>query len=76
MMSFLKSKSEGFRSRSSFKLIQINKKFKVFNQNKLKILDLGCAPGGWLQVIKRLNNYKDCKILGIDKLIIKFYRWD
>ena len=68
---FLKSKSEGFRSRSSFKLIQINKKFKVFNQNKLKILDLGCAPGGWLQVIRRLTNYKKSKILGIDKLTIE-----
>jgi len=34
------------------------------------ILDLGCAPGGWLQVIKRLSNYKNSKILGIDKLAI------
>ena len=67
----LKSKLEGFRSRSSFKLIQIDHKFKIFNQNKLNILDLGCAPGGWLQVIKRLTNYKKSKILGIDKLIIK-----
>ena len=68
---FLKSKLEGFRSRSSFKLIQIDNKFKIFNQNKLNILDLGCAPGGWLQVIKRLTNYKKSKILGIDKLTIK-----
>ena len=68
---FLKSKLEGFRSRSSFKLIQIDKKFKIFNQNRLNILDLGCAPGGWLQVIKRLTNYKNSKILGIDKLKIK-----
>ena len=67
---FLRSKSEGFRSRSSFKLIQIDKKFKIFNKNKLKILDLGCAPGGWLQVIKRLTNNKDFEILGIDKLAI------
>ena len=68
---FLKSKLEGFRARSSFKLIQIDKKFKIFNQNRLNILDLGCAPGGWLQVIKRLTNYKNSKILGIDKLKIK-----
>ena len=68
---FLKSKLEGVRSRSSFKLIQIDKKFKIFNQNRLNILDLGCAPGGWLQVIKRLTNYKNSKILGIDKLKIK-----
>ena len=67
---FIKSKQEGFRSRSSFKLIQINEKFKIFNKNNLNILDLGCAPGGWLQVIKRLSNYKNNKILGIDKLAI------
>ncbi len=52
---FIKSRLEGFRSRSSFKLIQINQKFKIFNKNKLNILDLGCAPGGWLQVIKKLS---------------------
>ena len=67
---FIKSKQEGFRSRSSFKLIQINEKFKIFNKNNLNILDLGCAPGGWLQVIKRLSNCKNSKILGIDKLEI------
>ena len=37
----------------------------------MNILDLGCAPGGWLQVIKRLTNYKKSKILGIDKLTIE-----
>ena len=68
---FIKSRLEGFRSSSSFKLIQINQIFKIFNKNKLNILDLGCAPGGWLQVIKRLTNYKNSKILGIDKLKIK-----
>lgn len=68
---FIKSRLEGFRSRSSFKLIQINQKFKIFNKNKLNILDLGCAPGGWLQVIKKLTDYKKSKILGIDKLEIK-----
>ena len=68
---FIKSRLEGFRSRSSFKLIQINQKFKIFNKNKLNILDLGCAPGAWLQVIKKLTDYKKSKILGIDKLEIK-----
>ena len=42
---FLKSKREGYRSRSSFKLIQINEKFKIFNKNTKNILDLGSAPG-------------------------------
>jgi 23S rRNA (uridine2552-2'-O)-methyltransferase len=62
----LKSKVDGYRSRSSYKLIQINEKFKVFSKCKY-ILDLGCAPGGWLQVSKLLA-HEDSRILGIDKL--------
>ena len=65
----LKSKAEGFRSRSSYKLIEINKKYNIFHQSKT-ILDLGCSPGGWLQVAKKLSS-KDTKILGIDILQIK-----
>ena len=53
----LKSKKEGFRSRSSYKLIQINEKFNFLNSSK-NILDLGCAPGGWLQVSKKLVQLK------------------
>ena len=67
---FLKSKREGYRSRSSFKLIQINEKFKIFNKNTKNILDLGSAPGGWLQVVKKHSNSK-CKILGVDILSIE-----
>jgi len=65
----LKSKKEGFRSRSSYKLIQINEKFDFLNSSK-NILDLGCAPGGWLQVSKKLSSV-DTKILGVDKLNIE-----
>ena len=45
------AKKEGYRARSAFKLIQINKKFKIF-KNVFSLLDLGCAPGSWLQVSK------------------------
>ena len=64
-----KSKIDGYRSRSSYKLIQINQKFKFFKHSNL-ILDLGCAPGGWLQVSQKLSP-KNSKILGIDKIGIK-----
>ena len=76
----LKSKKEGFRSRSSYKLIQINEKFNFLNSSK-NILDLGCAPGGWLQVSKKFSSV-ETKILGVDKLNIEaipgvcFYQGD
>ena len=65
----LKSKKEGFRSRSSYKLIQINEKFDFLDSSK-NILDLGCAPGGWLQVSKKFGEI-GAKILGVDKLNIE-----
>tara|TARA_B100000287_G_scaffold435613_1_gene504926 strand:+ start:8060 stop:8689 length:630 start_codon:yes stop_codon:yes gene_type:complete len=66
---FQKSKVDGFRSRSSYKLIQINEKFCFLNSRK-KILDLGCSPGGWLQVTKKFCP-TNSKIMGIDKLSMK-----
>ena len=59
------AKVRGYRSRSAFKLIEINKKFK-FLKNDLNILDLGSAPGGWSQVCSEIN--KNGKTLSIDIL--------
>ena len=61
---FNKAKSLGFRSRSAFKLIELDNKFK-FLKNGIKILDVGAFPGGWCQVIKK--KVSNGKILGIDK---------
>ena len=49
---YKQAKKDGFRARSSYKLMQIDKLHHIF-KNKSVILDLGCAPGGWLQVVKK-----------------------
>ena len=61
---FRKAKSQGYRSRSAFKLIELNQKFK-FLKNGIKLLDVGSFPGGWCQVVVKI--VKNGKILGIDK---------
>ena len=60
---FKKSKTLGYRSRASFKLIELNKKFKFIKKNSY-LLDLGSAPGGWTQVAN--NIISNGKILAID----------
>jgi len=60
---FKKSKILGYRSRASFKLIEINRKFK-FLKNNTNLLDLGACPGGWSQVAGQIIT--SGKILSID----------
>ena len=60
---FIQSKIKGLRSRSAFKLIEMNKKFNFLKKN-LRLLDLGSSPGGWSQVARK--EIKDGKILAVD----------
>lgn len=61
-----KSKIEGFRARSAYKLIQIDEKFKILKSMN-SVLDLGAAPGSWIQVILDLtDNRKKPRIMGVD----------
>ena len=48
-----RSKEEGYRSRASFKLLEIQKKDRLIKRG-MTVVDLGSAPGGWSQVAKRL----------------------
>ena len=60
---FKKSKTLGYRSRSAFKLIELNKKYKFIKKNT-KLLDIGAYPGGWSQVSSKIITVG--KILSVD----------
>lgn len=62
----LKAKREGYRARSAYKLIQINKKYNIIKE-KDKVLDIGCFPGSWMQIVLNFN----ASVLGIDIKKIK-----
>ena len=57
------SKVDGYRARSAYKLIEIDRKFKIF-QNGMFILDIGAAPGSWSQYASKA--IKNSKIISID----------
>ena len=60
---FKKSKTLGYRSRASFKLIELDKKYKFIKKNT-NLLDLGSTPGGWSQVVSQI--VRSGKIMSID----------
>ena len=62
-----KAKSMGYRSRAAFKLIELDEKFKLIKPNDV-IVDLGCAPGGWLQVALERGAGR---VIGIDILPVE-----
>jgi len=57
------SKVDGYRARSAYKLIEIDKKFKIF-KNGMFILDIGAAPGSWSLYASK--SIKNGKIISID----------
>lgn len=60
-----KAKKEGYRARSAYKLKQINERFNIIKRGD-RVLDIGAAPGGWLQVAKELTG-EEGLVLGVDK---------
>lgn len=57
-----KAKQEGYRSRAAYKLKRINEKFNIIRKGDV-VVDLGAAPGGWLQVARELSG---SRVLGVD----------
>ncbi len=64
---YKKARDEGYRSRAAFKLKQINEKFNIIKKGDT-VVDLGAAPGGWLQIAKEISGGK---IVGVDILPIE-----
>ena len=60
---FKKSKTLGYRSRASFKLIELNQKFRFIKKNSY-LLDIGSYPGGWAQVVS--NIVLNGKVFAVD----------
>ena len=58
---------EGYIARSAYKIAQIDDKFKLFSKDRrMVVVDLGAAPGGWSQVIKRRCS-DDTLLFGVDR---------
>lgn len=60
-----RAKAEGYRSRAAYKLIELDERFGLLKGVK-RVVDLGIAPGGWSQVVRRVS--PGAAIVGIDLL--------
>ena len=74
-----RAKIEGYRSRATFKIIEIDEKFKIFKKNKI-VIDLGCATGGWSQyAVEKVGqgNVIAIDLLDITEIVgVKFFKQD
>ena len=60
-----RAKAENYRSRAAYKLLELDEKFRLLKGAKA-VVDLGIAPGGWSQVVRR--RVPEARIVGIDLL--------
>ena len=66
---YKRAKKEGFASRAAYKILEIQKKFRIWKRGSI-ILDLGSAPGGWLQILSKEVGEKGL-IVGVDRAPLK-----
>lgn len=67
---YFKAKKEGYPARSAYKLMELDERFGIFKKGR-SVVDLGCAPGGWLKVAQERLGEKGI-LAGIDLLPIAF----
>jgi 23S rRNA (uridine2552-2'-O)-methyltransferase len=58
------ARAHGYRSRAAYKLTELDDRFKLFHRGS-KVIDLGCAPGGWVQVAMQRGA---TNVVGVDLL--------
>lgn len=63
------AREEGYRSRATYKLRELNNAYRIIGPG-FYVLDLGCAPGGWTQVAVKLAGNKG-KVMGIDTAYVE-----
>ena len=61
---YKKAKAENYRSRATYKLVQANEKYGFIRRNDV-VVDLGAAPGGWIQAARKMTG-KNGFVLGVD----------
>ena len=61
---FKRAREQGLPSRAAFKLIELLERYRLLRAH-VRVLDLGCAPGGWLAIIARMVG-DDAKVVGVD----------
>jgi 23S rRNA (uridine2552-2'-O)-methyltransferase len=61
---YKKAKQEGYRSRAAYKLLELQQRFRLMRPGVV-VVDLGAAPGGWLQVAAKFVGQSG-KVIGID----------
>lgn len=61
---YKKAKAENYRSRATYKLVQANEKYNFIKRNDV-VVDLGAAPGGWIQAARKMTG-KHGFVLGVD----------
>lgn len=61
-----KAKKEGYLARAVYKLQEIDEKHRIFEAGHTRVLDLGCAPGSWLQYARQTIGEK-AVLVGLDR---------
>ena len=72
---YTRAKKDGYRSRAAYKLLELDSKYSLFGSKSKRIVDLGAAPGSWLQVVEQKLK-PSTRVVGIDIVEIEPFNTD